>query len=45
MPFTHLQHLPAAQWKLLNLRKLKARDPTRFSGQHDELEAQFKNLS
>ena len=29
MPFAHLQHLPALQWKLLNLRKLKTRDPTR----------------
>jgi hypothetical protein len=26
MPFSNLQHLPALQWKLLNLRKLKARD-------------------
>jgi predicted nucleotidyltransferase component of viral defense system len=25
MPFNHLQHLPALQWKLLNLRKLKSR--------------------
>jgi len=44
MPFTHLQHLPALQWKLLNLRKLKTRDPTRFAAQHDELAAKFKNL-
>jgi hypothetical protein len=45
MPFTHLQHLPALQWKLLNLHKLKTRDATRFAAQHDELAAKFKNLS
>jgi predicted nucleotidyltransferase component of viral defense system len=44
MPFAHLQHLPALRWKLLNLRKLKARDAMRFSAQHDELEANFRNL-
>jgi len=45
MPFNHLQHLPALQWKPLNLRKLKSRDATRFSAQHDELVAKFKSLS
>jgi Nucleotidyl transferase AbiEii toxin, Type IV TA system len=45
MPFNHLQHLPALQWKLLNLRKLKSRDATRFSAQHNELAAKFKGLS
>jgi hypothetical protein len=45
MPFDHLQHLPALQWKLLNLRKLKSRDATRFSAQYDELAAKFKSLS
>jgi hypothetical protein len=45
MPFNHLQHLPALQWKLLNLRKLKSRDATRFSAQRDELAAKFKSLS
>jgi len=45
MPFKHLQHLPALQWKLLNLRKLKSRDATRFLAQHDELSAKFKSLS
>jgi hypothetical protein len=44
MPFPHLQHLPALQWKLLNLRKLKAADPIRFQMQHAELAAGFKNL-
>jgi predicted nucleotidyltransferase component of viral defense system len=45
MPFDNLRHLPALQWKLLNLRKLKARDAGRFAAQHDELEARFKNLA
>jgi hypothetical protein len=45
MPFAHLQHLPALQWKLLNLRKLKTRDPTRFAAQHDELATRLRNLS
>ena len=45
MPFNHLQYLPALQWKLLNLRKLKSRDATRFLAQHDELVAKFKSLS
>jgi predicted nucleotidyltransferase component of viral defense system len=45
MPFAHLQRLPALQWKLLNLRKLKARDAGRFSAQHDELAERFRDLS
>lgn len=45
MPFSNLQHLPAVQWKLLNLRKLKARDAGRFSAQHDKLAARLKSLS
>jgi hypothetical protein len=45
MPFNHLQLLPALQWKLLNLRKLKSRDATRFSVQHNGLAAKFKSLS
>ena len=44
MPFAHLEHLPALQWKLLNLRKLKARDPIRFQTQHDELAGHLKEL-
>ena len=44
MPFDNLRHLPAPQWKLLNLRKLKTRDAGRFAAQHDELAARFKNL-
>lgn len=45
MPFKHLQRLPALQWKLLNLRKLKSRNPARFAAQHDELAARFESLS
>jgi len=45
MPFAHLQHLPALQWKLLNLRKLKTRDAGRFATQEHELAARFKALS
>lgn len=45
MPFANLQHLPAPQWKLLNLRKLKTRDSARFSAQHDELASRFAGLS
>jgi uncharacterized protein (DUF924 family) len=45
MPFAHLQHLPALQWKLLNLPKLKSRNARRFAAQHDELAARFGSLS
>lgn len=45
MPFGHLQHLPALQWKLLDLRKLKTRDAGRFTTQEHELAARFKDLS
>jgi predicted nucleotidyltransferase component of viral defense system len=45
MPFTHLEHLPALQWKLLNLRKLKSRDARRFAAQYDELAARLEALS
>lgn len=45
MPFAHLQHLPALQWKLFNLRKLKTRDAGRFAAQHDALAARFRDLS
>jgi len=44
MPFKHLQQLPALQWKLLNLRKLKSRNPARFAAQHDELAMRLKAL-
>ena len=42
MPFTNLQHLPALQWKLTNLRRLKERDAGRFQAQHNELAARFE---
>lgn len=45
MPFAHLQQLPALQWKLANLRRLKSHDVRRFMAQHDELAARFENLS
>jgi predicted nucleotidyltransferase component of viral defense system len=45
MPFANLQHLPAPQWKLINLRTLKKRNPGRFSAQHDELASRFTKLS
>lgn len=44
MPFAHLQLLPALQWKLLNLHKLKSRDARRFAAQHDDLAVKFDNL-
>ena len=44
MPFTNLQHLPAPQWKLINLRKLKMRNPGLFSAQYDELASRFADL-
>jgi hypothetical protein len=33
------------QWKLLNLRKHKARDARRFTAQHEALAARFRDLS
>ena len=45
MPFSNLRHLPALQWKLLNLGKLKARNAGRFSAQHDELADGFRGIS
>jgi len=44
MPFSHLKQLPALQWKLLNLRKLKSRSAARFAAQHEDLAAKFKDL-
>ena len=45
MPFANLQHLPAPQWKLINLRKLKKSNPGRFSAQRDELTSRFASWS
>ena len=36
LPFAHVQHLPALQWKLRNLEKLR-RNATKFAFQHDVL--------
>jgi predicted nucleotidyltransferase component of viral defense system len=44
MPFKHMAQLPALQWKLLNLRKLRSRNAGRFAAQHDELAASLRNL-
>ncbi len=44
MPFANLQHLPAPQWKLINLRKLKKSNPGRFSAQREELASRFADL-
>ncbi len=42
MPFSHLQQLPAIQWKLLNLRKLKSRNQSRFDSQYAMLTERFQ---
>jgi hypothetical protein len=44
LPFANLQHLPALQWKLLNLRKLSSRDARRFAAQEHELAARPERL-
>ena len=44
MPFAHLPELPALQWKLLNLARLKKANPGRFAVQHDELARRFAAL-
>ena len=36
LPYPHIEHLPALQWKLLNLEKLR-KSGKRFAQQHDEL--------
>jgi len=41
LPFAHLQELPAIQWKLMNLRKLRSRNRARFDEQYDALAARF----
>jgi predicted nucleotidyltransferase component of viral defense system len=37
MPFRNLAELPAMQWKLLNLQKLRSRNPARFKEQYEAL--------
>jgi hypothetical protein len=41
MPFPHLRELPALKWKLLNLEKLKRKNPKRFELQSTELAKEF----
>lgn len=41
MPFAHLSNMPAIRWKLQNLAKLKASNPTKFRVQTDELKRRF----
>jgi len=36
LPYEHLQRLPALQWKLENLHRLR-KNATKFQLQHDEL--------
>jgi hypothetical protein len=45
MPFAVLQQLPALQRKLVNLRRLKSRNPVRFAEQREELSAGFRNYA
>ena len=40
LPYDHLEQLPALQWKLANLYKLK-RNAEKFKLQHDELAARL----
>lgn len=44
LPFPHLQELPALQWKLLNLTKLKKTDPARFRAQAEELASRMDSV-
>ena len=44
MPFTHLAELPAVQWKLFNLGKLRSRNRRRFDEQYRELAAKFDSI-
>ena len=41
MKCPHLQHLPAIQWKLQNLARLKKSNPAKFAQQAEELRARF----
>lgn len=43
MPYPHLEQLPALQWKLVNLEKLR-KNGKRFAQQHDELAARLDAL-
>jgi hypothetical protein len=41
LPIAHLARLPAVQWKLQNLARLKKANPTKFKAQADELRKRF----
>lgn len=41
MPYPHLEQLPALQWKLQNLARLR-KNPGKFRQQHDELAARWE---
>jgi len=41
LPYTHLKYLPALQWKLKNLSRLKANYADRFALQHAALKARL----
>ena len=43
-PYAHAKELPALQWKLLNLRKLRDSHAKRFAAQHDELAKRLEHL-
>lgn len=43
LPHSHIEHLPAIQWKLLNLERLR-KSGKRFAQQHDELAARLSDL-
>ena len=41
MPFPHLSQLPAIQWKLQNLARLRKSNPAKFRAQAEELRQRF----
>jgi hypothetical protein len=41
MPFPHLSQMPAIRWKLQNLAKLKATNPSKFQSQSEDLRRRF----
>jgi predicted nucleotidyltransferase component of viral defense system len=43
LPYPHIEHMPALQWKLQNLEKLR-KSSRRFTLQHDELAARLGAL-
>ena len=42
-PYAHASELPALQWKLLNLRKLRDSHTKRFAAQYDELRKRLEH--